>query len=38
MSDVILSSLGNILNLTNLLYINLGLAVGVVFEIGRAHV
>ena len=31
MSDVILSSLGNILNLTNLLYINLGLAVGVVF-------
>lgn len=31
MSDVIFSSLGNILNLTNLLYINLGLAVGVVF-------
>lgn len=31
MSDVILSSLGNILNLTNLLYINLGLAAGVVF-------
>lgn len=31
MSDVIFASFGNILNLTNLLYINLGLAVGIVF-------